>query len=272
MPDNARTHHELAPVLREMYTGPQIHIILSTVRWRSMVSHRELEHRIENAARWYKPYRRLLDQELQPSRRERRWKVLLHGLHDTAAAVRNLSALERDYLKAAGHDLAKRDGRLLDVQPEAIQLPPIPEGTEEEFKELWLPGLQIEACLERLDWLIRCVERAIERARLEKAVHGSRPADDALHLTIRILNKVYDECAADPHTPGTNIGDGSASDLTWRKSEMLDFFDAVLRPLGVAKSREALYQAWRRATSPGCKVRVGRLARKRREWLGQFPT
>lgn len=248
MSDNYHGEGEVADALANIYTESQMRKVFGTVRWRSDIQRAELEMRVQNAVEWYGPYHRVLEDEVSPSIRERRLQNVLSKLRGAVAAVRELPTSELDHLQTAGQDVAKADGKLPDVQPEPVELPPRPGQSEPEFMNVWHADLQIEASLEQLDWLIRSVERAIERARQEKDSHGGRRADDALHMTIRLLDKVYRECAADPRTPGADIGDGSADSRTWRKGELLDFLEAALRPLGIQKNREAVYADWRRAT------------------------
>ena len=248
MSDDEAGGSEIADALADPYTHEQLREVLGTVCWRSEVPEVEIEKRVQGAAWLYLPYRQLIAEDGQPSVRERRFQKVQNRLQTAAATIRELPPSEQDYLKSASQDLAKNEGKLPDVEPERIGLPLLRGQTEPEFMNVWDAGRQIEETLERLDWLIRCVERAIERAGRQKAVHGSPVPDNPLHTTIRLLNKVYREYAADPRTPGQDIGDGSAESRIWRQSELLNFLQAALAPLGIKKSREAIYGDWKRAT------------------------
>lgn len=247
MADKKNSAHELAEALEDVYGAADLRAILDTVRWRSDVPRDQIARRVDRAAWWYKSARRLLKENRRPSERERRLKRVLRKLRAAATAVQELSPNDRNHLEAAGQDLAKANGSLPDVQPEPVELPKRPGQSEAEFMNVWDTRRQIVASLERLSWLVRCVERAIERVARDKATHGSPIADEALHTTIWLLQEVFFGYAADPHTPGANIGDGSAESRTWREGELLDFLEAGLKPLGVLKTREAIYADWRRA-------------------------
>jgi hypothetical protein len=238
---------EVTEILTDVYTAAQIQRILATVKWRSEAQSDEIARRVQKAGWWYEPYRRLLTEEGPPSKRKRRLNSVLKKLRAAKAVVLSLSKADLDHLEAAGINLAKRDGRLPDVHPEPVELPERPGQTEPEFMNVWDAARQIEASLERLDWLMRCVEQAIDRAVQETAEHGSPVADDALHTTIRVLHEVYFDRAANPRRPGADIGDDSAESHTHREGELLDFLKAALDPLDIQKTREAIYAVWRRA-------------------------
>lgn len=258
MPHDDHNSGELVEALIDVYTTGQIGRILSTVKWGSDVQSDKIQRQIQNAAWLYEPYRRLLLEEGRPSDRERRLQPVLKKLRAASAAVQGLSSADLDHLNSAGQDLGKTEGRLPDVEPERVTLPPPPGQTEPDCMNIWDGARQIDAGLERLNWLVRCVERAIERVGREKLPHGGAVADDPLHAVIRKLNKTYLEYAADPRTPGTNIGDGSRESRTWRQSELLDFLEAALCSLGIQKSREAIYGDWRRATAEDDDLGSGR--------------
>ena len=238
---------EIAEALVDVYTQSQFREIWNTVKWRSNIQDKEIMRQLERAGSWYALYRQVLTEESRPSERERRLVKVRDTLCAAVKAVRNLPSADRDHLRSAGEVVAKRDGNLPDVQPKRQALFLRPEETWPRCVTTWDADRQISLSLERVEWLIGCVEMAIERTAQEKAAHGSRPADDALHTTIRALDEVYSHYAANPRTPGADIGDDTAESRTYRKSELLDFLEAALRPLGITKSREAIYADWRRA-------------------------
>ena len=248
--ESGRSNDEDAQALAAPYTVEAVRKILKTTHWRSNVSQNEIQRRMRFAALAYAPHGRLLTEKRRPSERERRFQGVHNKVRAAATAVRKLNRLDLDHLEVAGQDLAKDEGGLPDIEPELVVLPLLPGQTEPDQINIWDAARQINATLERLDWLCRFVERAIEQTVQEKAGHGSPVADKALHTTIRILSEIYFAFADDPRTPGTDIGDDSEEDKTWRKSELLDFLEAALRPLGVQKSREAIYSLWRRAALP----------------------
>ena len=249
MPHDDNYGGELVEALTDVYTAGQMGRILGTVKWRSDAQSDEIQRQLENAASFYKSYRRLLPEVQQPSVQERRFQAVLNKLCAAAAAVRGISKTDLDYLNAAGQDLARDEKSLPDVEPDQVVVPLMPGQAEPDYVNIWDAIRQIDVSLERLDWLIRCVEQAIKRTGLEKRPHGGPVADDPLHILIRNLNKVYLEYADDPRTPGTDTGDDSEDSRTWRKSELLDFLEAALCPLGIEKRREAIYGHWRRATA-----------------------
>ena len=232
MPDKGHDGGEVTDALADVYTTEQSTQILATVRWRPDVRQDKIARVLDSAASWHGLYRRTFNQNESPSVRERRLNSTLRKkLDDAAVAIRNLPQADRDLLIAAGYDLAQRDGELPDVQPESVPLPGRPGEAEPTVMKVWDVAQQIEACRERLDWLVRCTTRAVERTVSEKAPHGSPVPDHGLHITIGALHKVYFDYAADPRNPGTDIGDGSPESATWRESELLDFLSAALQPL-----------------------------------------
>ena len=250
MPPDDNNGGELIEALTDVYTAGQRGKIFGVVNWRSDVQPDKIRRQTQNGASLYKSYSRLLSEACPPSVQERRLQRVLKKLCAAAAAVRDLSKTDLDYLNAAGQDLARDEKSLPDVEPNEVAMPQMPGQTEPDYVSIWDAVRQIDASLERIDWLIRCVEQAIERTGWEKLPHGGPVADDALHTAIRMLDKIYFENAADPRTPGTDTGDDSEDSRTWRKSELLNFLEAALHPLGVGNSREAICGHWRRATTP----------------------
>lgn len=231
------------------YSTEQLADIMKTVGWRPDSSLDEIGGRIQRAARWYAPYRELIADRSRPSKRERALRAVKGKLDAAAQSIRTLPRACQDDLQIAGERLAREEGALPDIEPDYIPLPPVPGKVEQEFVAYWDSAQQIEVCLDRLHWLVRCVELAADRAKHEKATHGSPVPDDALHTVIRLLHVTYFCFAADPRTPSADTGDESAEQRTWRGGELLDFLQAALRPLGIQKYREAIYSDWRRAVA-----------------------
>jgi hypothetical protein len=246
----AKLRNDFSAKSLDIYSEAQLDGIFGTVKWRTDADQIEIRRKICSAAHWYGPYKQMLEDAPRPSELERQLRSFKKSLSASADALRNLTVNSNmfDAVESAGRWFAQHLGGLPDVPPDKFELEKRPGEAEPTFVTDWDVQKQFKVIESRLDWLIRCTDSALEHVRAEKAVHGSPKADDAIHSMIRMLHVVYIDFAANPRGPGADEGDGTSEAGTWRKSELLDFLGAAFAPLGITKSREAIYSDWRRAT------------------------
>ena len=210
---------------RPYYSEADISAILSTFNQRPDFDRDRFYRDMESAASWYvmttagKP-----SAARAPSTRVKDWRGLGARLSDALDGLHGLDRYQQNDLIEAGDDLAKMDRGLPDFEGESINLP-AEENAPADVVMTWPAKQQIDKAIDELEWLIRCVECAATRAERTKTGSGRQP-DEPLHIfTRQVIALLHETSAETVKRPGTDRASNK------RQGVMLDFLDALLRPL-----------------------------------------
>ena len=245
MSDSKKRFRIRAPLTEEeiangqsYYTETDIESIFQSFEHRSDLDKAQFARRLEVAAWWFVNLA-AAGAGKSPSILQRKWVQLAEKLEACVTEFDQMDGREQAALEYSAQHLVNSDGQLPDLAPDKIKLPPVP-GEDPSLTNnsiIWPVEKQLQRSAVSLKWLQRCVAEAAMLAGDEKAKPGNRP-NEAKHGFYRTLACIYDEAALNPRNPQKDRIEGTFY------GEVLKFFAACLRPLGLRDSHRSIYETF----------------------------
>ena len=220
------------------YSEADINRILGQFALRPDIDRAEFARQLEVAAWWFVNLA-ASNRGKPPSTLQRKWQREARRLEELIAKFDQRDGREQAALEYAAEDLARRRGKLPDLAPEIIEVPPIPGAgpSPSDSLTVWPIEEQLRKSQAAIEWYYECITEAATQAASEKSKPGNRPIE-AKHNFYRAVARIYEEAALNPQNPQKDRVEEVFC------GEVFDFFEACLRPLGVQDTRRTIYDTY----------------------------